>query len=238
MGSPTNEPGRELSEDQVQVTLSKGFWMGKHEVTQAEYRQVTGRSPSSFSATGSSKSALVGVDTNKLPVEWVSWNGATEFCRALSQQERQAGLLPEGWEYRLPTEAQWEYACRATTEAQYCYGPAVAQLADFAWYVANSEKRPHQVGQKQANRWGLHDMHGNVLEWCRDSQRLKLPGGTDPEVTEPTPNRMVRGGHFGSPAGRCRSACATSIPPDNVANNLGFRVALIETNAADAKKQE
>src|SRR5436309_862561 len=100
--------------------------------------------------------------------ENLNWEQATEFCRALSEQERRDGRLPAGWEYRLPTEAQWEYACRAGTQTQFSFGDIESQLKDHAWYDANAERQTHEVGLKRANPWGLHDMYGNVYEWCRD----------------------------------------------------------------------
>jgi formylglycine-generating enzyme required for sulfatase activity len=104
--------------------------------------------------------------------------------------------LPNGWEYRLPTEAQWEYACRAGTTTTYCFGDDPKQLGDYAWYKDNAEARTHAVGQKKANAWGLHDMHGNVWEWCRDAYQGKLPGGEDPEVRAGS-YRVFRGGSWG-----------------------------------------
>jgi formylglycine-generating enzyme required for sulfatase activity len=233
MGEPPN---------QVDVTLSRGFWLGKCEVTQGEYRQVMNDSPSSFPRTGGMHATregrdaalAAGVDVDKLPVDNVSWNSAVEFCRRFTEQERKAGRLPPGWEYRLPTEAQWEYACRAGTQTAYCFGDDASRLGDFAWYTDNAAtpkalgSRTHEVGQKLPNAWGLRDMHGNVWEWCGDSWRDALVGGTDPAVVnELASNRVLRGGSWGYPAEDCRSAPRVRSVPAGENYYAGFRVAAV-----------
>ena len=114
----------------------------------------------------------------------------------------------------LPTEAQWEYACRAGTQTVYSFGDQETVLSEYAWYHGNCEKRPHEVGQKRANPWGLHDMHGNVFEWCRDWHQDKLPGGFDPEVTEQASFRVLRGGSWLYVGRDCRSAIRFRYTPD------------------------
>ncbi|HEY3967842.1 MAG TPA: formylglycine-generating enzyme family protein, partial [Planctomycetaceae bacterium] len=178
MGTPKSEKQRREGEDQVGVTLTTGFWLGKYEVTQSEWKQVMQTEPFKGRAL-----AKEGAD---YPATLVSWDDATEFCRKLTVRERQAGRLPDAWEYTLPTEAQWEYACRARSVTRFSFGDDASKLGEYEWFFKNTfdagENYPHQVGQKKPNPWGLHDMHGNVWEWCRDVCFWKRPGGRDPEV--------------------------------------------------------
>ena len=156
------------------------------------------------------------------------------FCRGLTEQERQAGRLSNDWEYTLPTEAQWERACRARTETKFSFGDEDLKLGEYAWFRDNSwnagEQYAHAVGQKKANPWGLCDMYGNVWEWCRDIYTDKLPGGRDPEVkpdekTGDSP-RMARGGCFTNGAARSLSAKRLRYSPGLCHFYGGFRVAL------------
>jgi formylglycine-generating enzyme required for sulfatase activity len=224
MGSPTGEKGRDNSETQVSVTISKGFYLGKYSVTQAEFKAVMGATP------------WVGKNQVKegedYPATYVDWNDAAEFCRKLTARESKAGRLPPGYVYALPTEAQREYACRAGTTSAYSFGDDPADLGDYAWYIDNTlfvkenEKYARRVGQKKANPWGLYDVHGNVWEWCRDYYDDKLPGGTDPLVGSGW-NRVARGGTWNLPADNCRSARRNAGPPESRTNFLGLRVALV-----------
>ena len=211
--------------ERVAVTLSRGFWMGKYGVTQAQYQFVMGKNPSEW------KGAF-------LPVETVSWTEATEFCEKLTKLEREAGRLPEGWEYRLPTEAQWEYACRAGTQSTFSFGDDAEELGRYAWSRENAydigENYAHEVGKKLPNAWKLHDMHGNVWEWCRDWYTMKLPGGNNPEVTSKTAIRVIRGGSWYRGAEYCRSAFRRGGGPGG-RSLLGFRVALV-SSGQDSKK--
>ena len=212
IGSPDSEKGRFKNESpQTRVTLTKGCWLGKTAVTQGQWEALMAGNPSSLKAADR-------------PVEQVSWDDAMEFCHRLTERERAAGRLPEGYAYTLPTEAQREYACRAGTAGPYA---GDGNLDDMGWYSDNSGNTMHPVGQKQANAWGLYDMHGNVGEWCKDWFG-DYPGGS---VTDPTgpvlgSARVVRGGSCSLPARFCRSAFRRKIEPGNRDNHLGFRLAL------------
>ena len=173
MGSPTNEVGRLKDEGpQTVVTLTKGFYISPYKVTQTDYQWVIGTYPSFF--TG---------DFTR-PVETVSWEDATNYCARLTQRERAARLIGTNCVYRLPTEAEWEYACRALTSTRFSYGddPDYANLADYAWYLDNSGETTHPVGKKLPNPWGLYDVHGGLWEWCQDWYG-PYPGGNavDPQ---------------------------------------------------------
>jgi formylglycine-generating enzyme required for sulfatase activity len=174
----------------------------------------------------------------EIPAIYVSWEDAAEFCQKLTILERQTGQLPEGWEYTLPTEAQWEYACRAGTSTAYSFGNDESDLIDFGWYGlresdGNAKEEPyaHPVGQKKPNAFGLYDMHGNVWEWCRDWFQAELPGGTDPEVTsqQSPAHRVDRGGSWFYPAEYSRSAARGGFAPRARSLDLGFRVAAVSS---------
>jgi formylglycine-generating enzyme required for sulfatase activity len=213
MGSPATEANRNSEEGpQTQVTLTKGFWLGKYLVMQGQYQAVMGSNPSCFSALG-----------KDVPVEQVSWDDAMMFCQKLTAQERAAGRLPTGYIFTLPTEAQWEYACRAGTT-----GPYAGKLDAIAWYRDNSSGTTHPVGTKQANTWGLYDMHGNVCEWCADWYGESYPGGsvTNPLGPASGTYRVFRGGGWNFVAAGCRSAFRPKGWPRLRYYYLGFRVAL------------
>ncbi len=239
MGSPISEPWRGADEEQVDVTLTKGFWLGKYEVTQQEYSQIMGANPSEFSAKGSMSHATGGKGTDKFPVENVTWHDACAFCRKLTDDERAAGSLPSDWEYTLPTEAEWEYACRAGTTTATAFGEQLnACLANCNGEIPYAGPfggpylmRPTAVGSYRANAWGLYDMHGNVWEWCRDVYHYNLPGGVDPEAKLKHAkikaySRIVRGGSWLSVPRICRSAHRFRDPPGDRYYYIGFRVAL------------
>jgi len=209
MGSPEDEEGRKDNEDQVHVRISQGFWMAGTTVTQGQWQALMGSNPSGFKGS------------ERLPVQQVSWHDAQEFCSSLNATDPG----PAGYHYALPTEAQWEYACRAGSSGLY-HG----ELDDVAWYVENCGGRPPEVGSKQANAWGLHDMHGNVSEWCADSYGIKLPGGTDPAVLTSGARRVVRGGLWGLDAASCRAASRESLEPGSRNGFVGFRPALVLSN--------
>src|SRR5262249_14961990 len=142
----------------------------------------------------------------RFPMYFVNYNEVSEFCRKLTERERQEGRLPSEWEYRLPSEAQWEYACRAGTTTRFAFGDDEAELEKYGWYEKNSNGMSHEVGQKPANAWGFHDMHGNVQEWCRDWFGDKLPGGPNPGVLKQSGARVKHGGNWSDSAPRCASA--------------------------------
>ncbi|MGC6547957.1 MAG: formylglycine-generating enzyme family protein [Rubripirellula sp.] len=193
------------------VTLTKPFLLGVYEVTQEQYEKVMGTNPSHF-------------EGKQHPIESVSWDDATEFCRKLS-------VLPEekaaGRTYRLPTEAEWEYACRAGTTTAYSFGDHEFQLDNYAWYGNKGKKSSHPVGEKKPNPWGLFDMHGNVWEWCQDWYDY-LPDGsvTDPEGPSSGSRRVYRGGGWHYPAGNCKSFYRRKWMPAEGLKFVGFRVAV------------
>ncbi len=235
MGSPPGEPERRPGEDQVDVTFTKGYWMGKYEVTQAEWTRVVGRLPGELTAAGG--------EGDDLPVYNVNYAEAEAFCRKLTEMGRQAGELPAGWEFRLPTEAQWEYACRAGTTTATSFGDTISsKQANFQGKPYNgaeegpSLKRAAKVGSYPANAWGLHDMHGNVVEWCRDWYHAKLPGGRDPDLSSAkgTPNRdrtfsrSRRGSAWPDDGWPSRSAFRQRFEPERRSDHIGFRVAVVQ----------
>jgi formylglycine-generating enzyme required for sulfatase activity len=207
MGSPSDEAGRLPDEGpQMRVTISKPFWLGATEVTQKQWTTVMGANPSKFNG-------------GDLPVEQVSWNEAVEFCRKLNERASQA--LPAGYAFMLPTEAQWEYACRAGTTSD-----KRDEVDAMAWYGQQNGLGTHPVGTKRANAWGLYDMLGNVWEWCRD-WKATYPGGSVRDYAGPSTGnvRVMRGGRWGDQVQSCRSAHRGAAAPDS-RSYTGFRVAL------------
>jgi formylglycine-generating enzyme required for sulfatase activity len=226
MGSPDDELGRAENETQHPVRITRPFYLGVYEVTQAEYLQVMGRNPSSFSSfssTGTSRRQVLNRDTSRFPVETVSWEDATEFCRRLSALPAEKASARV---YRLPTEAEWEYACRADSKTKWSFGNSESSLGDYAWYTSNAGRKTNPVGQKKPNAWGLYDMHGNVWEWCSDW----LGDYASTTVSDPTGPaagslRVNRGGSWHSTARLCRSAARAGLQPSFRVNDLGFRLA-------------
>jgi formylglycine-generating enzyme required for sulfatase activity len=209
MGSPEDEEGRfDEFEKQVEVTLSQPFWLAKTQVTQVQFEAIVGSNPSNFKGAN-------------LPVETVSWEDAQAYIAKLNEK----GGLPEGWKFALPTEALWEYACRAGEKGPYSGG----SLDEMGWYQDNSELETHEVGLKKANTWGLHDMHGNVNEWCADWQDDALKGGNDPTGPTSGYERVSRGGSFDDRAENCRAANRAWLPPDDRYDSFGFRIAIVQS---------
>ena len=231
MGSPTSEDDRGSNEHQHHVTLTKDYWLGETEVTQEQYKAVMGTNPSYFDKG------------RAYPVENVYWQDAMAFCERLTKAERANGNLPDGYEYTLPTEAQWEYAARGGHNNNkyhiYSGGDEINDVAwyinknDVAWYINNSNSSTHPVGQKRANELGLYDMSGNVWEWCRDSCDWNSGVVTDTyrdDIMDPLcsngSNRVLRGGSWSDYARHCRSARRSFSVPAYRASIFGFRVAL------------
>jgi formylglycine-generating enzyme required for sulfatase activity len=204
MGSPDSEEGRKAEEGPLhEVTISRPFCMGVTEVTQAQYEAVMGTNPGASTAA---------------PAENVSWGDAVEFCRKASEKT--------GKTVRLPTEAEWEYACRAGSTTRFSFGDSDGTLGDYAWYGSNSGGKTHPVGQKKPNPWGLYDMHGNVWEWCQDLQGRYAAGAvTDPAGAGAGTYRVLRGGSWFSDPVFCRSAYRGSFySPGLRGTHCGFRV--------------
>ncbi len=213
MGSPNDEEGRDDGiGPRSTVTITKPFWLGKTEVTQSQWKAVMGNNPSRFKG-------------DDLPVEQVSWNDAVAFCEKLNEVARDT--LPDGYHYTLPTEAQWEYACRAGTTTRFYYGDDDNQLGNYAWYHDNKSLKTQPVGEKLPNGWGLYDIHGNVWEWCLDRYGDYTGGSvSDPQGPQSGPDRVNRGGSWRDIARYCRSVFRYGYRPDRTSSRLGFRVAL------------
>ena len=225
MGSPDDELGRDAKETRHTVVLTQGFWIGRYEVTQPQYQAVMGMNPSSYNG-------------DDRPVDSVSFRDALNFSERLTANEMSAGRLPKGYLYTLPTEAQWEYACRAGTTKALNSGKDLSsaascdEMGEVGWYEDNAGNATHAVGQKPSNAWGLHDMHGNVSEWCWDFYKADYPSGT---VTNPPGpwsrvdgygSCVFRGGSWHTSAQSCRSAARGHDFASHGGPQCGFRLAL------------
>jgi serine/threonine-protein kinase len=225
MGSPETDPDAHRDEKpRHRVKITQPFYLGKYKVTQAEYQAVTGTNPSTFGPKGHQRASVAKLDTGRHPVESISWLDAVRFCNELSKRQ---GLQPcytiqdetvtvrRGTGYRLPTEAEWEYACRAGTETRWYFGSDPKELDAHAWFAGNSDDRTHPVGQKKSNPWGLYDMAGNVPEWCWD--RYDPAYYKDPPLSDPTgpgtgrEGRVYRGGAWNDPAAGTRAAARQGL---------------------------
>ena len=203
MGS---EGGRDDERPVHEVGIRKAFYLAVHPVTRGEYERVTGHGP-----------PLAGAGSGALPVEFVSWQDAVAFCRAVSERE--------GAVHRLPTEAEWEYACRAGSRTDYCFGDAARGLGAFGWFRDNSGGTLHPVRRKKPNAWGLYDLHGNVWEWCGDWHGAYSAGAaSDPRGPARGKKRVLRGGAAGFGAALCRSAARHALAPARTAPFVGFRL--------------
>jgi formylglycine-generating enzyme required for sulfatase activity len=224
MGSPTSESGRGGDEAQHQVTLTNGFYLGKYEVTQAQYQTVMNGNSAGLNADPSNFKG------SNRPVEKASWEDAQIFLTRLNSIEQSAGRLPNGWKYVLPTEAEWEYACRAGTTTAYSWGNDInASRANYNWdgggNDGNDSKQTVEIGQFSANPWGFFDMHGNVREWVHDWKSNYLGGAlTDPAGPASGSSRVIRGGSWTNDGSNLRSARRNYITPSFRGYALGFRV--------------
>ena len=238
MGSPANEPERNPfakdfdAERQHEVEISKPFCLGKYPVTQQQYQALVKENPSWFQAGKGGADAVKGLDTADFPVEKVSWYDAQAFCQKMHEHDQQ------GRQFRLPTEAEWEYACRATTTTPFCFGSQLngneancdGNLLPYGTTDPGpSTERTTKVGDYGANPWGLCDMHGNVWQWCADYYG---PYNDDLKATDPLRSgrysewhRVLRGGSWNSRALRCRAAYRNKDGPDSRQSTIGFRVA-------------
>lgn len=224
------------------VILKSPFYIGTHEVTQQQYEAVTGGNPSHFSASGAGNQIVGQRQTGDFPVEEINWNDAAKFCELLSMREQlpphyavegNAATRLDGSGYRLPTEAEWEFACRAGTTTRYSIGDDGGDLTRTAWIAANSNGMTHPVGDLRANPFGLFDMHGNVWEWVQDRwepefyKSSQSSAAIDPAAAIPVQNEgMLRGGEFGIEPARCRSSARNGVLCTYRFRSLGFRVAL------------
>ncbi|MBR6060282.1 MAG: formylglycine-generating enzyme family protein [Victivallales bacterium] len=223
MGSPEKEAERDGDEPQHQVKISKGFWMGIYPVTQKQFKAVMGRNPSNYDSF------------ENHPVENVTWFDAKEFCMKATDQSTK---LPDGYAFDLPTEAQWEYACRAGSTSIFHFGAILdgsQANCDGTRPFGTTQEGPNidctcDVGSYAPNAWGLYDMHGNVWEWCNDWYGPYQEGFTvDPQGAETGTQRSERGGSWRNAAKRCRTAIRRKSAPEDVYDNLGFRVILTST---------
>lgn len=236
MGSRPVETGHRPDEAAVDVTLTTGFWTAKYETTQGDWRRLAGAYPDQLP----SQQWGLGED---VPVYWVNYAEAEGFCRSLREAGIRAGTLPGDWEIRLPTEAQWEYACRAGTTTATAFGDVFGRNhANFTGEPLNGGEdgpalgRASRVGSYPPNAWGICDMHGNIFEWCRDWYHPRLPGGTDPDLStvRGAPNRngsysrVRRGGAWNDPGWACRSAFRLRYEPERRSDHIGFRVVAVE----------
>jgi formylglycine-generating enzyme required for sulfatase activity len=227
MGSPLSEKDRLDRETPHAVTLTEGYWLGKHEVTQSQWEKVMGSNPSDFKG-------------GDRPVETVSWTAVTSFCDKLTASERAAGRLPAGMAYQLPTEAQWEYACRGGTKTAFSFGEASGELhrhanyadlnTDYGWSDKAHDdgyENTSPVGSYKANGWGFYDMHGNVYEWCADWYGDYPTGAvSDPVGRAGGSSRVLRGGSWDRSAHLARSANRRRFGPAYSLRGLGFRLSL------------
>ncbi len=230
IGSSEDELGHRINESpQTKVTIDYKYWMGKYEVSVKQYKRLIGKYPERQY-----------FNEDNMPLNYISWNEAMRYCYQLTIEERNMNILPKGYEYRLPTEAEWEYACRAGTTTRFSFGndtdySLLREYECCANIIAGAVDAPMNVGSKHPNPWGLYDMHGGVHEWCLDWLGEKYPGGTliNPVLNAPSYVRVYRGGSYLIHVESCRSAfrhainCKRDIKAaDTPVLGVGFRVVL------------
>jgi formylglycine-generating enzyme required for sulfatase activity len=235
MGSPNDETDRNAIEVPHTVEITRPFYMSVYLVTQAEYKKVIGSNPSHFCAAGPGRANVGGANTDRFPVERVSWNDALQFCAKLSAR---AGEKAAGRTYRLPTEAEWEYACRAGTTTPFHFGKSASSTqANFIGHYpyGGAAKGPYlqrtcKVGSYKPNAWGLYDMHGNVCQWCSDwydTSYYKNSPKKDPKGPASASIRVLRGGSWLYSGSSCRAANRDGLGADGRQHFIGFRVACV-----------
>lgn len=236
MGSPRHEVERRPDEDQVHVTLTQGFWMAKYEATQGDWKRVMEKLPGELTAELP--------EGDNYPVGNVNFAEVEAYCRKLTELAHASKQLPIDWEFRLPTEAQWEYACRAGTITATSFSESLSSIsANFKGnpYLGGARGpqlgRAAPVGSYPPNGWGLHDMHGNTYEWCRDWYHARLPGGVDPDLRDAESSatrseqgdisRSRRGGCWCDDGWACRSAFRLRFEPQRRYDHIGFRIVAV-----------
>jgi formylglycine-generating enzyme required for sulfatase activity len=224
MGAGETSPRDETPLNTLAAEITDDFYLGKYEVTQEQYFVVMGTNPSAFAKDGKCATSVESLDTRRFPVERVSWDDAARFCDRLTSFFR--GKHPS---FRLPTEAEWEYACRAGSTGRFCFGDDHAKLEEYAWTRTNSGHRPHEVGTRNPNRFGLYDMHGNVDEWCADwdGPLARLNAKNPARLKQPRDEskHIFRGGNWRSRHPQCTAGYRAGLAADTVVNDQGFRVA-------------
>ncbi|MBC8875055.1 MAG: SUMF1/EgtB/PvdO family nonheme iron enzyme [Planctomycetes bacterium] len=220
-GLPNEKPRRRMR-------ILGSFYMGKHEVTQEQFQHVMDTNPSRYAQSGESSDRVDGLDTNPHPVDNTTWDDALAFCLALSQLPEEAGR-----QYRLPTSAEWEYACLAGAEGGFCFGDDESQLGRYARYEDNSQRHPWPVGSRRPNAFGVFDMHGNVQEWCTTRRDLYKTSDVAHDPTDPFGSipqaklKVRRGGRSGHKADACRSSVHVNYAL-SMEITSGFRVVMVE----------
>lgn len=234
MGSPESEMGRDSDEPYRRVKITRTYWLGETEVTQAQWKETMGTEPW--------KGKVHTVRRAQVAATNVSWMDANTFCERLTEREAAAGRVPEGYRYALPTEAEWELACRAGSSFRWAHGDDEAFLKELAVFDDSRDfDHAQAVKSLQPNDWGFYDMHGNVWEWCADSASFdgQVRSSAEDDAVDPRSDRgsqrITRGGSYQNAAATCRSAIRSTEAPKHTGWNCGFRVALV-ARVEDSKR--